>query len=252
MKRIAHAALTALIGAMPLTGCCLPALAEDGIRAAQPGDAAARALADEVLGKAGVTDGEDLDAWARTVMDRALKRSGEAASEASGAAAAAGSAEPSPAPLPAERQAAGLTARRATADVLVFMSLAVPSASWRQWTHEASRVGAPLILRGIGNDGLRAFARRIRGRIGDAGAGVAVDPRLFRLFGIDRVPAVVVVPGGVAPCTSRRCAEDPAPLHDLVTGNVGLVAALETVAAEGEAGRDAAERILQRFRGGKR
>ena len=47
---------------------------------------------------------------------------------------------------------------------------------------------------------------------------VAIDPRLFRLFGIERVPAVVVVPGGVPPCRSRGCADDPAPPHDRMPG----------------------------------
>ena len=80
-----------------------------------------------------------------------------------------------------------------------------------------------------------------------AEAGVAIDPRLFRLFGVTRVPVVVVVPGGVPPCRSRGCANDPAPAHDRITGNTGLVAALEAVAAEGDAGREAARRHLERL-----
>ena len=52
------------------------------------------------------------------------------------------------------------------------------------------------------------------------------------------MPAVVVVPGGVPACESRGCSGDPAPPHDLVTGNIGLIAALEAIAAEGEAGRE--------------
>ena len=79
--------------------------------------------------------------------------------------------------------------------------------------------------------------------------GVAIDPRLFRLFGIERVPALVVVPGGVPPCRSPGCSDDPAPPHDRVTGNIGLAAALETIAAEGSAGRDVARRRLARLRG---
>ncbi len=80
-----------------------------------------------------------------------------------------------------------------------------------------------------------------------SGTSIAIDPRLFRLFGIERVPAVVVVPGGVPPCESRGCSDDPAPPHDLVAGNIGLVAALETVAAEGDAGRAVARRHLERL-----
>ena len=118
----------------------------------------------------------------------------------------------------------------------MFTSLSVPAASWRQWSREAARTGVPLVLRGVGRDGFRATVERIGARLGGHGAGVAIDPRLFRLFGIRRVPAVAVVPGGVPPCASRGCAGDPAPPHDLVAGNIGLEAALEAVAAEGGPG----------------
>ena len=134
-------------------------------------------------------------------------------------------------------------ARRST-EILIFTSLSVPAQSWRQWARDAARSGAPLLLRGVGKGGLRETAKRIGARLGGHDAGVAIDPRLFRLFGVVRVPAVVVVPGGVPPCESRGCADDPAPLHDLVTGNIGLAAALEAVAAEGGVGRDAARRVL--------
>ena len=101
------------------------------------------------------------------------------------------------------------------------------------------------MLRGVGEDGLRATVKRIGERLGGAEAGVAIDPRLFRLFGIERVPAVVVVPGGVPPCRSRGCADDPAPPHDRIAGNIGLTAALEAIAEEGDAGRDIARAWLE-------
>ena len=128
-------------------------------------------------------------------------------------------------------------------------ALSVPAASWRQWAREAASIGVPLVLRGVSEDGLPATAKEIGGRLGGAEAGVAIDPRLFRLFGVTRAPAVVVVPGGVPPCRSRGCADDPAPPHDRVTGNIGLAAALETVADEGDSGRAVARRHLQRLHG---
>ncbi len=192
------------------------------------------------------TQARDLAEWTREVIGRALERAGEAASES---AAGAGRA----APLVAERHAApvarGLAGRGDGAEVLVFTSLAVPAASWRQWARDAARTGTPLVLRGVGEGGLRATVKAIGTRLGGAEAGVAIDPRLFRLFGVERVPAVVVVPGGVAPCASRGCSADPAPPHDLVAGNIGLAAALEAVAAEGDAGRGVARRHLDLLRG---
>ena len=231
------AAAVALACALPLAAGCGPARADGP--APSPEDRA-RNLAAEVLREAG--DGA-LGEWTRSVIDRALERAGEAAAE-TGA---------SPAPLPAERHAAGLgQSRPHTAETLVFMSLAVPEAAWRQWARDAAAAGAPLVLRGVGAGGLRAFVQRVGDRLGGAQAGVAIDPRLFRLFGIERVPAIVVAPGGVPPCASRGCAEDPAPPHDRIAGNIGLAAALEAVADEGAVGRDVARRHLERLRGGER
>lgn len=63
--------------------------------------------------------------------------------------------------------------------------------------------------------------------------------RLRRLFDLAAVAAVFgfllwIVLGGAAPA------------HDPMTGNIDLAAALETVAAEGDARHDAARRALQR------
>ena len=247
-------------------------------------------LVEDVLRKAGGNDGESLGEWTRDVIERALRRAGGTARQTvpgsrlggrdrSGGAGppdrrpgqadlrAGGAGPRSPgqptAPLPAERHAAGIArgtaGRGGTAEILIFTSLSVPAASWRQWLQEAALAGAPLVLRGVSEDGMRATAKEIGARIG-SGAGIAIDPRLFRLFGVTRVPAVVVVPGGVPPCRSRGCAGpgsgsgagDPAPPHDLVTGNIGLAAALEAVAAEGVAGRTVAQALLKRLRGNDR
>ena len=237
--------------ALLLAACCHPALAQE-----KPLDetelspeVSARDLAAEVLRKAG--DG-DLGDWTRSVIDRALKRAGETARQSAGQTVP-GSPGGTAAPLPAERQAArmadGLSGRGNTAEILLFTSLSVPAASWRQWARHAARIGAPMVMRGVAEGSLRATVKRIGERLGGHDAGVAIDPRLFRLFGVTRVPAVVVVPGGVPPCTNPGCAGDPAPSHDRVTGNIGLAAALEAVAAEGSAGRDVARRHLARLRG---
>ena len=239
-----------LTAALCLAGCCRPALAQQTLA---PPEAAARDLAAEVMRKAG---DDDLGDWTRSVLDRALERAGTAARQTvpgSAAGTGPGATGTTAPPLPAERHAGALAERAAgragTSEILIFTSLSVPAASWRQWAREAARTDAPLVLRGVGGDGMRATVKRLGDRLGGANAGVAIAPRLFRLFGIERVPAVVVVPGGVPPCRSRGCTDDGAPPHDLVSGNVGLVAALEAVAAEGDAGRAVAKANLERLTG---
>ena len=239
--------IAAGLAALLLLGACACPVRADEIPAASP-EAGASRLVDEVLRKAGNGDVAD---WTRSIMDRAFERAGEAAGQT-----VPGQSEP----LPVEHHAARLTGRPATPEILIFTSLSVPVASWRQWADDAARTGAPLVLRGVGAVGLPTTARAIRDRLGDrnvgtrigSGASIAIDPRLFRLFDIARVPVVVVVPGGVAPCESRGCSDDPAPDHDLVAGNIGLAAALQAIAAEGEAGRAVAKAHLARLRGDAR
>ena len=242
MKPVSIAIATVTVAVLT-AACCAP------VRAEEPSvEEGARALVQEALRRSGSGGPDSLAGWTRSVIDRALERTRRPAPEAGEPGTHA-----SPAPLPAERHAAGLgQGRPHTAETLVFMSLAVPEAAWRQWARDAAAAGAPLVLRGVGAGGLRTFAKRVGERLGGAQAGVAIDPRLFRLFGIERVPAVVVAPGGVPPCASRGCADDPAPPHDRIAGNIGLAAALEAVADEGSVGRDVARRHLERMRGGER
>ena len=233
----------ALAYALLLTACPDQAQAEGRPTRAREGPAeAARDLIEQTLRKTEQKHGGDLGVWSREVIERALKRAGK---EVPGAAD----------PLPAEEHSgsvvSGLTARARGPEVIIFMSLSAPEASWRQWSREAARIGAPLVLRGLSPGGLQATVKRI-GPYLDHGSGAAIDPRLFRLFDIEVVPAVAVVPGGVPPCTSRGCTTDPAPPHDRVIGNIGLEAALETVAAEGGAARTTARRHLAKLRGDMR
>ena len=225
-----------LAGALASAG---PATAEE----AQSGLAdLARQLVEEV---SGAPADDTLGAWSRSVIERALERAGTAA------------VAPQPVPgsvpaLPEGPDAPPGVPDGAPAEVLLFTSLAVPAASWRASARDAARIGAPLVLRGVAGGSLPETARRIARRLGDADTGVAIDPRLFRLFGIARVPAVVVVPGGVPPCRSPGCADDAPPPFDRVTGNLSLAAALEAIAAEGNEGRAIARRHLATLRGSER
>lgn len=211
--------------------------------AQERGEKEAREIVDHVLRQGKKSPPADLGAWSRSVLERALERAGKNAAE-------------TPASLPAEDQAGRLAGRFSAepprgSEVIVFMSLSVPAAAWREWSVEAARIGAPLVLRGVAPGGLRATVKRV-GKHLNEGAGAAIDPRLFRLFGIEAVPAVAVIPGGVPPCTTRGCSADPAPPHDVMRGNIGLEAALAAIAREGGPGRETARRRLAELRGGSR
>ena len=232
------------IPALAIGACSLAAMAQTPRLDRVAGDAEedAQALVDAVLGESVedmlAAEHEALADWAQTLIDEAL-----ALDMVGNRGLVPGE---SPAPV-VEKGFAGNGAN--TAEVLVFMSLAVPEPSWRQWSREAARVGASMVLRGVSDGGFSATVNRIAARRAEDGAGAAIDPRLFRLFRIGSVPAVAVVPGGVPACTSPGCSTDRAPPHDLVTGNIGLDGALEAIVAEGGPGRETARRHLDILRG---
>ena len=211
----------------------IPALAQE------TAEETARDIVERALRNTNKSPAVDLGAWSRSVLERARGSARKNASE-------------TPTSLPAEDQAGRLAGRLSEPprgpEIIVFMSLSVPGASLRQWSREAARIGAPLVLRGVGPQGLRTTVKRVGAHLAE-GAGAAIDPRLFRLFEVKAVPAVAVVPGGVPPCESRGCSADPAPAHDLVRGNIGLEAALSIIAHEGDPGRETARRHLGKLRG---
>ena len=209
------------------------------VLAQEKAEKAARELAEKALRNTKKSPLANLGSWSRSVLERALERTGKNTPE-------------TPTPLPAESRAGSLAENLSKPprgpEVIVFMSLSVPTTAWREWSGEAVRIGAPLLLRGVVQGGLRATVKQTGGQLAEGG-GAAIDPRLFRLFGIDAVPAVVVVPGGIPACKNRGCSADPAPPHDLVKGNIGLDAALSIIALEGGPGRETARRHLAELRG---
>ncbi|MCY4384898.1 MAG: type-F conjugative transfer system pilin assembly protein TrbC [Nitrospinae bacterium] len=209
------------------------------VLAQEKGEKAAREIVDHVLRQGKKSPPADLGSWSRSVLERALEQAGKNAPK-------------SPSSLPAENLAGSLAENLSAppkgSEIIVFMSLSIPASVWREWSAEAARIGAPLVLRGVAREGLRATVKRVGAHLAE-GAGAAIDPRLFRLFEVTAVPAVVVVPGGVPACKSRGCASDPSPPHDRIKGNTGLDAALSIIALEGGPGRETARRHLGKLRG---
>ena len=236
MKRFLILRSVVLSYALLLAALSAPALAQE------TAEETTRDMVERALENKKKSPAVDLGAWSRSVLERALGRAGRNTPETT-------------APLPAEDHAGRLAGRFSEpprgSEVIVFMSLSVPAAAWDEWSVEAARIGAPLVLRGVVRGGLRATVKRV-GAYLPVNAGAAIDPRLFRLFGIKAVPAVAVIPGGVPPCTTRGCSADPAPPHDVIGGNIGLEAALDAIAREGGPGRETARRHLAELRGDSR
>ena len=125
-----------------------------------------------------------------------------------------------------------------TAKILVFASFAMPAPSLRQIMEDAERYQAQVVMRGFVDNSVfktEAALAEVFGDVSDA-KGFAIDPTLFRRFNVQAVPIYVVLNGPLDACESPGCGEDAPPLHDRVSGNIELHAALELVArANGDA-----------------
>lgn len=109
--------------------------------------------------------------------------------------------------------------------LLVFISFSVPKATWRELDSQLQSLcdkslrGKPLdgafILRGLPKNSFSELADGIK----DIGSTVLIDPRPFEEYGINKVPAFVLVKGDK---------------FDKVEGNISLSCALDLIANQGE------------------
>ena len=124
---------------------------------------------------------------------------------------------------------------------IVLVSFSMPRQSLRALLDEAARIGSPVVLRGFKDGSMRATVEALlalygidpnassppEGMEGRTLPGLAVDPTLFRRFGVDAVPAFIVTAEPVGPCGRDGC---PVPDHLIVRGEASLAYALDVMA----------------------
>lgn len=127
--------------------------------------------------------------------------------------------------------------------VYVFISFSVPQKSLQQWAAQAQKIHAPLVIQGLVDDSFPKTQQAVAALSKDGQSGVVLDPRLFERYHITQVPAVVVIhPVVAAPCSPQQSCWHPE-TSDVVTGDVGLESALQTIADHGDAA-DTAQQFL--------
>lgn len=127
--------------------------------------------------------------------------------------------------------------------IRVFVSLSMPEQSLKQYAIAAKKAGASLVLRGLVDNSMKKTVQRLQGLIQEINVTVLIDPTLYRLFKIDKVPAVVVLPPH-----EIRFTNDEMRAHDVIYGQTTLNYALQQIAEKGEAASTAQE-ALKRLRG---
>lgn len=130
--------------------------------------------------------------------------------------------------------------------LVVFVSASMPVDSLRAIASDVSKAGGVAVLRGLIHDSMaetRAFFQTVLTR-DQRHAGFMIDPRLFKQFGIEVTPTVVVAAAPFRPCDPSGPGCDPTPEYDHVQGDITLRKALEFVRDEGTAGKSfAAEHV---------
>lgn len=133
---------------------------------------------------------------------------------------------------------------------IAFASTAMPPAALRQLIDDVPRAGGVVVFRGLTRGSAKAMSEALSRVLepGERRDGVGIDPRLFRAFGIDVVPAYVVASSDFDLCDGFDCATNVPPF-DVLSGNVTAGFALETIASGGGPGARIAAQHLSQLKG---
>ncbi len=117
-----------------------------------------------------------------------------------------------------------------TPRLIAFASLSMPQASLKAMIADVSRAGGVVVFRGLPGNSAKIFTTAIA-KVLPAGeaSSVGIDPRLFRAFRVEAVPAYVVTASGLDLCDGFDCTT-ALPPHDRVSGNVTTRFVLDTIA----------------------
>jgi len=135
--------------------------------------------------------------------------------------------------------------------LIVFASLSMPEASLARLIADTARAGGIVVFRGFPQGSAKAFAEGLKRSVRTQAqeAYIAIDPRLFRAFGVTAAPTFVVTGAPYELCDGLDCTSD-APPHDRMIGNVTLGYALETFSSGHGAGAGIARLALSRLEHG--
>jgi conjugal transfer pilus assembly protein TrbC len=133
---------------------------------------------------------------------------------------------------------------------IAFASLSMPKAALQQMLADVSRAGGVVVFRGLTQGSGRLMTEAL-GKVlrpGEPSEALGIDPRLFRAFAIEAVPAYVVTASDFDLCDGLDCTSTVPPF-DQVSGNVSAEFALDTIAEGGGPGARIAAQHRSRLQG---
>lgn len=103
---------------------------------------------------------------------------------------------------------------------IAFASLSMPQDALARMIADTTRAGGVVVFRGFSAGSPQPFIAGIRQVVDQQGASnIAIDPRLFRAFDVQRVPTYVALSRDFEPCDQLNCVSETPP-HDRISGNV--------------------------------
>lgn len=132
---------------------------------------------------------------------------------------------------------------------MVFASTSMPPESLKPLIAHTAAAGGVVVFRGFPDNSAKQFMKKMQEVVGknQTTARITIDPRLFRAFGVQRVPTFVVAGTDFEPCDQLDCVtlEPPA---DKMSGNVTVRYALGQFSNGGGAGARIAKVALRNLK----
>lgn len=132
---------------------------------------------------------------------------------------------------------------------IAFASVSMPVPALKAMIADVAQAGGVVVFRGFPQGSAKALTTTLLKATGDKGMSesVGIDPRLFRAFKIEAVPAYVVTASDFDLCDGFDCVSNVPP-HDRIVGNVSAEYALSTFASGNGPGARLADLHLQKLR----
>lgn len=130
--------------------------------------------------------------------------------------------------------------------LLVFVSFSMPRQSLEAYLHDAKKIHATVVIRGLVDNSFKKTTQHMAELIqASGGEGMVLNPLWFKRFNIQRVPSVVIVPHGGSCFTNGAC--DKEHDYDQMSGDITLSAALKMLRDKGKVSNDIAQSALEKL-----
>ncbi len=112
--------------------------------------------------------------------------------------------------------------------LLIFMSFSLPLESWKEYSAIAERAGGTLVLQGIPDNSFLAFSDKMEElRKNGVRAAIDIDPPLFKKYGVEAVPVIVVQDGQESDRIAGHTQVEPFLIECAASGDVQKISQMK-------------------------